>query len=263
MDLGIRNKTAIVCAASRGLGLAVATRLAKEGAKVAICARNMEALNEAVEQINPVAENDVFAYPCDVTDPQQIDAFHDAVVENLGTVDILVTNAGGPPPGTFQNVTSEQWQAGFDLTLMSAVHFIHRVLPAMQENGWGRILAMTSISARQPLPNMILSNAIRASVIGAMKTLADEVAGRGINVNSLCPGFILTSRMEEVVRAQAEQGGTDYDTRLKQVEASIPVGRLGKPEEFADMAAFLVSERASFVTGSTVLVDGGMYRGLM
>ncbi|RJO66133.1 MAG: SDR family oxidoreductase [Myxococcales bacterium] len=264
MDLGIRGRKAVVTAASKGLGLAVAERLAIEGAQVAICARNAETLADAVRHIKKAAADAVvFARACDVTKPEEMDAFVAATRKELGGIDILVTNAGGPPPGTFDSVSDAQWQEAFNLNLMSAVRLIRAALPDMIGNRWGRILLMASISARQPLANMILSNAVRAGVIGMAKTLADEVAHEGVLVNVLCPGFIRTGRMEQVIRAQAEKAGVGFEERLKTVQSQIPIGRLGRPEEFANVAAFLVSEAASFVTGSTVLADGGMFRGLM
>lgn len=263
MELGIEGKAAVVCAASKGLGFAVARRLSLEGARLAICARGGEALDEAAKKIGEESGKEVFAFPCDLSESTEIEGFMEAAAKRFGRVDILVNNAGGPPPGGFEDLTPEQWRSGFDLTLMSAMHLIRLVLPGMKAGGWGRILNMVSISAKQPLANMMLSNAIRAGVIGMAKTLADELGGSGVLVNSLLPGFMRTARMEEVIRAQAETRGISFDERLKEVQADIPLGRLGRPEEFADFAAFLVSERASFVTGGAFLCDGGMYRGIM
>lgn len=263
MDLGIRDRVAVVTAASKGLGRAVAAALAAEGVKVAICARNVEELNAAAEEIGKLGDSDVLAYPADVTRAGELDTFFDVVAESLGPVDILVANAGGPPPGSFMKLSDAQWQEAFELNLMSSVNLARRVLPGMVERHWGRILFMTSVSVKQPLANLLLSNSLRAGVTGMAKTLADEVAGSGVLVNCLLPGFIRTGRMEAVVRAQAEAAGISFETRLAQIEAQIPVGRLGKPEEFAKVAAFLVSEAASFVTGTSVLCDGGMYRGLL
>jgi 3-oxoacyl-[acyl-carrier protein] reductase len=263
MDLGIKGKVAVVTAASKGLGRAVAMQLAAEGAKVAVCARHVDELNASAEEIGRAGDSDVVAYPADVTSAEELDTFFDIVTENLGPVDILVANAGGPPPGRFESLSDEQWQAAIELNLMSSVRLARHVLPGMLERKWGRILFMTSVSVKQPLANLLLSNSIRAAVTGMAKTLADEVAGSGVLVNCLLPGFILTGRMEAVVKAQAEAAGVDFETRLKQLETQIPVGRLGRPEEFANMAAFLVSERASYVTGTSVLCDGGLYRGLL
>lgn len=263
MDLGIKNKVAVVTASSKGLGFAVADRLYREGCKVAITARGTEDLNRAAEQIGENGEGEIYAFPSDVTKPDEINTFLDGVQNNLGNPDILVINAGGPPPGTFDSTSVEDWQKGFELNLLSGVNLIKRVLPAMRENHWGRILFMVSISAKQPLQNMILSNSIRAGVLGMAKTLADEVAADGVLVNSLLPGFIMTGRMKQVVKAQADNLGIPFEQRLEQLEAQIPVKRLGKPEEFANFAAFLVSKPASFVTGGVFLADGGMYRGLI
>jgi len=263
MDLGIKNKVALVCASSKGLGFAVADRLAQEGCKVAITARGLEDLNAAAEEIGRHSESEVYAFPADVTKTDEMDTFFDGVQSKLGDPDILVINAGGPPPGNFDSTSVEDWQRGFELNLLSAVPLIKRALPKMRENHWGRILFMVSISAKQPLQNMLLSNAIRAGVLGMAKTLADEVAKDGILVNSLLPGFIMTGRMQQVVQAQADSLGISFEEKQQQIESQIPLGRLGQPEEFANVAAFLVSKTASFVTGGVFMADGGMYRGLV
>ncbi len=263
MDLGIKGKSAWVTASSKGLGFAVARRLSMEGARVAVCARDEAALFGAAESIRKETGGEVFHAACDVSREAEIERFHERAAAALGPADILVVNAGGPPPGTFESVRPEQWNAGFDLNFLSGVHLIRRVLPGMKERNWGRVLCMTSISAKMPLANMVISNAIRAGVIGMAKTLSDEVAGYNVLVNCLCPGFIRTGRMEEVVTAQAENLKISFEERLAQLQAGIPVGRLGRPEEFANFAAFLVSEAASFVTGGTFVCDGGQFRGLM
>jgi len=262
MDLGLKDKVAVIGASSKGLGYAVAHRLAREGAKVALCARGEKELIAAAEQIQQESGTVVFAQPCDVTKPEAITAFVNVVRASLGPIDIMVTNAGGPPPGTFETLPVSAWQEAFELNMMSSVHMIREALPDMKAKQKGSILFMVSVSAIQPLPNLILSNAIRAGVIGLAKTLADEFAPFGIRVNSLCPGYYLTGRMEQVIRSQAEKTGVSYEKRLEQVQAQVPMGRLGRPEEFGDVAAFLVSERASYVSGLTMQVDGGMFRAL-
>jgi len=263
MDLGIRKRVAVVTAASKGLGYAVAEQLANEGARVAITARGVSQLNASGDALQKTSGSEIFAYPCDVSKADQLSTFLEEVNSNIGSPDILVVNAGGPPPGGFDGVTDSQWQDAFELTLMSAIRMIRHVLPGMRERRWGRILLMVSISAKQPLANMLLSNSIRAGVLGMAKTLADEVAKDGVLINCLLPGFIRTGRMEEVVQAQANQANIPFDEHLKQIESQIPVGRLGKPEEFGKAAAFLVSDAASFMTGGVFLCDGGMYRGLI
>lgn len=263
MELGLNGKIALVCAASKGLGYAVAERLAREKARVAILARDSVVLEEACQRLQRDTQGEIFAVSADVADDAQMRRALDAVTERFGAPDILVLNAGGPAPGVFTALREEDWQNAFNLNLMSAVRLIRRALPAMKERRQGAILFMTSISVKQPLPNMMLSNSLRAAVTGMSRTLADEVAPFHIRVNALGPGYFRTDRMEQVIRAQAEKRGVPYEEQLAALADLIPLGRLGEPREFADFAAFLVSERASYVTGGAFWIDGGLYRGLM
>jgi len=262
MDLGLHDKIALVTAASEGLGQAVALRLAQEGAHIAICARGEEHLTKTAAEIEARTGRQVLALPADVSDPAAVDVLVEATIECFGRVDILVTNAGGPPPGQFLDLTPADWEAAAQLTLMSAVRLCYAVVPTMKEQGDGAILAMTSITVKQPLPNLILSNSLRLGVIGLIKTLADELAPFGIRVNAICPGWTRTARVDQLLRDRAERNGTTPGEEAAKIAAAIPLGRMGTSEEFAAAAAFLVSPAASYITGVSLLVDGGMYRGV-
>jgi len=262
MDLELHDKVALVTAASKGLGQAVALRLAQEGAHVAICARGRESLREGVARIEAETGHEPLALPADVSDPAAADALVKATVKRFGRLDVLVINAGGPPPGQFLDLTPKDWEDAARLTLMSAVRLCYAAVPLMKEQGAGSILAMTSITVKQPLPNLILSNSLRLGVTGLVKTLADELAPFGIRVNSICPGWTHTARVDQLLRDQAARNGTTPEEEAAKITAAIPLGRIGRPEEFAAAAAFLVSDAASYVTGVSLLVDGGMYRGV-
>ena len=272
MDLGLRDKVALVTAASKGLGRAVAHRLAEEGAHVAICARGEEDLSKAAAEIEAQTGRPVLALPADVSDPGAAERLVEATVERFGRLDILVTNAGGPPPGKFLDLTPDDWEAAVQLTLMSAVRLCYAAVPVMKEQGAGAILAMTSVTVKQPLPNLVLSNSLRLGVTGLVKTLADELApfnwegkrsgSSGIRVNAICPGWTRTARVDQLLRDRAERSATTPDEEAAKIAAAIPLGRMGTPAEFANAAVFLVSSAASYVTGVSLLVDGGMYRGV-
>jgi len=263
MDLGLRDKVACVAAASQGLGKAIARALAAEGAKVAMCARRPAPLQAAADEITAATGSDVLPVVADVSAPEQAKRFVDSAVERFGRLDILVTNAGGPPPGRFDDLHDQQWQSAVDLTLMSVVHLCREAVPHMRRAGGGRIIALTSISARQPLENLILSNALRLGVTGLVKTLADELAPDGILVNSVCPGWTLTDRVQQLLEDRARRNGVSIDTAMAEIAADIPLGRLGRPEEIANVVAFLASGRASYVTGAAIVVDGGFVRGAL
>lgn len=263
MDLGLHDQIALITAASRGLGKAVALRLAQEGAHVAICARGEADLTSAASEIEARTGRQVLLLPVDVSDLAAADALVDATVERFGRVDILVTNAGGPPPGQFLDLSPEDWEAATRLTLMSAVQLCYAAVPVMKEQAAGAILAMTSASVKQPLPNLILSNSLRLGVVGLVKTLADELAPFGIRVNSICPGWTRTERVDQLLRDRAARNSTTPEQEAAKITAAIPMRRMGTPEEFAAAAAFLVSPAASYITGVSLLVDGGMYRGVM
>lgn len=257
MDLGLSGRVALVTAASKGLGRAVALALAQEGADVAICSRDEGQIREAAEEIREATGVRVLARVADVSRKEDIDALIAAVRTEYGRIDILVSNSGGPPPGRFLELDDEAWRKAVDLLLMSAVRLARGVLPGMQERGWGRILFITSGSVKQPIQNLILSNSIRAAVTGMAKTLAGEVGRHGITVNCLAPGRIDTERVRSLdENTAARTGRTPAEVRAA-LEAAIPLGRYGHVNEFGRVAAFLCSEAASYITGSTVVVDGG------
>ena len=262
MNLGLDDKIALVTAASRGLGKAVALRLAQEGAHVVICARDEDHLSRAAAEIEVKTGRPSLALPADVSDPATADVLVEATMKRFGRIDVLVTNAGGPPPGQFLDLTLADWEAAAQLTLMSTVRLCYAIVPVMKEQGEGAILAMTSITVKQPLPNLILSNSLRLGVIGLVKTLADELAPFGIRVNAICPGWTRTARVDQLLHDRAKRNSTTPEEEAAKIGASIPLGRMGTPEEFAAAAAFLVSPAASYITGVSLLVDGGMYRGV-
>jgi 3-oxoacyl-[acyl-carrier protein] reductase len=263
MDLGLQDKIALVTAASKGLGKAVALRLAQEGAHVVICARGEEQLARTAAEIEKATSSQVLTIQADVSDTATADKLLGATIEHFGRIDILVTNAGGPPPGQFLDLVPEDWEANIRLTLMSAVRLCYAAVPVMKKQGEGSILAMTSITVKQPLPNLVLSNSLRLSIIGLIKTLADELAPFGIRVNGICPGWTHTDRVEQLLRDRATRQLTTAEEEAAKIAIDIPMGRMGTPEEFAKAAVFLVSPAASYITGVSLLVDGGMYRGVM
>jgi 3-oxoacyl-[acyl-carrier protein] reductase len=263
MDLGIKEKVALVAASSQGLGRAVAGELAAEGSKVIMCARGEEALQAACKAIAERTGADVLGLAGDLSVGADIERIVDAGLERFGRIDILVTNSGGPPAGIFENLGRENWDDAVRGLLMSAIDLTRLVLPGMKERRWGRILNVTSIAAKQPVDNLILSNSIRAAVTGFAKTLANEVAPFGVTVNNILPGFTATERVEDLARSLAEKEDVDAADIRARWESEIPMRRLGKPEEFAAVAAFLVSERAAYITGSSIAVDGGWIRSLL
>jgi len=262
MDLGLQDKVALVAASSKGLGRAIAYGLAKEEARVAICARGEEALAQTAVEIEEATGSPVLAMVADLTDKQNIESLVARVVEEFGRLDILVTNAGGPPPGLFVDLTDEKWKEAFHLTLMSAVRLCREVIPHMRRQGGGRIITMTSISVKQPVENLMLSNSLRLAVIGLTKTLANELAKDNILVNSVCPGWTRTERVEPLLQDRAQRQGTSVEEEFAKIEKDIPLGRMGTPEEVANLVVFLASEKASNITGTAIQVDGGYVKGV-
>ena len=263
MDLGLQNKVALVTAASKGLGKAIALQLAQEGARVAICSRSEESLRAAAAEIAAAAGQEPLYVPADVSEAVAIDRLIGAVHDHYGPIDILVNNAGGPPPGVFPELSDQQWEGAVDLLLLSTVRLTRAVLPEMRARQWGRIINSVSVSVKQPISGLMLSNSVRAAVIGLAKTLSQEVARDGVTVNNLLPGSIYTDRIEQLNAATAKRINSTPDEVRRAAEADIPVGRYGRVEEYAAAATFLASEQASYITGVSLLVDGGVYRGLM
>ncbi len=262
MDLGIRGRVALVAASSRGLGRATAEALAAEGADLVLCARGETALAATADHIRRTTGVRVAAVAADVADPAGVARVVDAA-RALGPVDILVTNAGGPPAGPFESHSAEAWREAVRVNLESVVALVGAVLPGMKERRWGRIINVTSIAVKQPVDGLILSNSVRAAVTGFARTLANEVAPFGVTVNNVMPGYTRTARVDELARANAARRGTAPDDEFAQWERQIPMGRLGEPAEFAAMVAFLASAHASYTTGASIPVDGGWIRGLL
>jgi 3-oxoacyl-[acyl-carrier protein] reductase len=262
MDLGLGGKVALVAGASRGLGHAIARELAGEGAAVAICARSEARLAQAGQAIAAATGARVLPVAADVSEPKDVERLVRTVIEALGRVDILVTNSGGPPPGTFETTPPEAWQGAFDVLLRSAVEMTRAVLPGMKERRFGRILNVTSITVKQPVESLILSNALRAAVTGMARTLASEVASFGITVNNVLPGYTRTERLDELAEATARRTGETSAGFFERLEREIPMRRVGDPRELAALCAFLASERASYVTAQSIAVDGGWIRSL-
>ena len=262
MDLGLAGKVAVVVASSKGLGRAAAEELASEGARIVVCARGAEALEKTRAAI-AAAGGDVVATSVDIGNPDDLDALIATAEASFGAVDILVTNGGGPSPGTFDEVDDDAWDDAVTGTLSSVVRLCRRVLPGMRERGWGRIINITSIAVKQPVDGLILSNAVRAAVTGFSRTLANEVAAQGITVNNVMPGFTWTDRVDELADKQASFTGATRDEVIASWKAAIPAARLGEPDELGALIAFLASERAAYITGQSIPVDGGWIRGLV
>ena len=263
MFLGLRGKTALVAAASKGLGFAIARELAAEGATIVICARGKDALKAARDKIATETGAKVYAIAADLSRYEDVKRVTGTALEKLGRVDVLINNNGGPPAGPFESHDWATWQGALDQTLRSAVEMTRAVLPGMKERKWGRIINVTSMAAKQPVDNLMLSNSIRAAVHGFARTLANEVAEYGITVNNILPGYTRTERVESLAAATAKRDGTDMASVMTRFERDVPMRRLGEPEEFAALATFLASERASYITAQSIAVDGGWIRGLM
>ncbi len=262
MDLGLKNRVALVAASSQGIGRATAEAFAAEGCRVAMCARNPQTLQAAADVIRKEYNIEVLAEAFDVTDAAAVGSFVAAVAQKFGTVDICVTNAGGPPAKGFLSASLEDWQRALELNFLSTVYFAREVIPHMQRQHWGRIITLTSITTKQPVPDLVLSNAVRAAVVGLVKSLANEFGKDGILVNNVGPGFTATDRLKELAKTRAAASGKTEQELFDGWAADAPMKRLGQPREVAETIVWLASERASYITGQTLLVDGGIYKGL-
>lgn len=263
MDLGIKNKPALVAASSRGLGKEIAFQLAKEGAKVAICARGEEKLYKTQKEIEEGTGSRVIARVTDVTDRSQVKNMVGHIVDELGTIAILVCNAGGPPSGTVDDFDLDDYSKALELNLLSTINLCYEVLPHMKKQKWGRIVNIASVSAKQPIDTLILSNTARSGVLGFSKSLSNQLAPYGITVNSICPGYTRTERVESLAKSFEEKGKGTVREFYQNIEKIIPMRRLGRPEEIASAAVFLCSEAASYITGVTLQVDGGYIKSIL
>lgn len=251
-----------MAASSQGIGRATAEMFAREGAQVAMCARTEKILHEAANQIRSTTGAEVYAQPLDVTDPSAVQKFVEQVAKQFGRIDVCVTNAGGPPAKNFLSITPDEWRKAIDQNFLSVVHLAKAVIPYMQRHRWGRIITITSVSVKSPIPDLILSNAVRTAVVGLVKSLSNEFGKDGILVNNVAPGYTATERLKELAGTRALAAGVTQDKIYEQWAADAPLKRLADPKEIADVIVWLASDRASYITGQTVVVDGGIYHGL-
>src|SRR5713226_4358157 len=262
MDLGLKGRGVIVAASSQGIGLATAEAFAREGAQVSMCARTEKTLIEAADKLRSQTGAEVYAEALDLTNGDAVQRFTEQVAKRFGRIDVCVANAGGPPAKNFLSISADEWRKAVDLNLMSTVHLARAVIPYMQRHHWGRIITITSISVKQPIADLVLSNSVRAAVVGLVKSLSNEFGKDGILVNNVAPGYTTTERLQELAGTVALAAGATPEAIYERWAADTPVKRLGEPREIADVIVWLASERASYVTGQTVLADGGIYHGL-
>jgi 3-oxoacyl-[acyl-carrier protein] reductase len=263
VDLGLRGKTAMVAGASRGLGFAVAKNLSAEGVRVSICSRDADAVAKAVHDLNASGTDMAYGMAVDLRSRTQIEDWHNATVRHLGPVDLLFANTGGPEVGTAGSMSDEQWEQAFELLFLSVVRLVRLVIPGMAARRSGAIVVLTSSAVKEPIPNLALSNAVRSAVSALTKTLANELALSGIRVNQLMPGRIATQRVQQLDEANSKRRGTPLAEHRRQMEANIPVGRYGDPDELARAALFLFSDMSTYITGATLQVDGGLIRSVI
>ena len=263
MDLGLGDKVALVAAASKGMGKACASGLAAEGVRVVMFSRTARDIEAAAEEVRARTGGQAVGVAADVSRAEDVQGVVARAVETFGPVDILVANAGGPPPGPFEAMSDDHWKAAFEQVHLSTVRLIREVLPTMRRRRWGRILTIQSSSVKQPVEGLVLSNGVRPAVAGLFKSLAQQVASDNVTVNLVLPGRIKTDRLLEHQRGLARAAGRSLEEQLVVNAADIPAGRVGTPEEFANVVVFLASERASYVTGITIQVDGGLIRSVV
>jgi len=262
MNLDIQGKTALIGASSAGLGFATARILAEEGCRIVICGRDADRLEDARKAISKSTEAEILAIQTDLSQPEDVKRLADRALEKFSCVDILINNTGGPPRGDFNAFDETDWRKAADQVLWPCMALARDFIPGMQANAWGRIINITSVSVKQPIQGLMLSNALRAAVVGWAKTLSTELAETGILVNNVCPGIFLTDRTEPVVQAKMATGLT-RDEAISEMVSRVPLNRTGRPEELAHAIAFLASAKSSFITGATLAVDGGITQGLM
>lgn len=262
MESGLRNRVAVIAASSQGIGRATAAAFAAEGCRVGMCARTREKLEAAAQEIRNQSGADIFTQAVDVTDAAAVHSFVDAVADKFGGVDVCVTNAGGPPAKGFLAASIEEWRKAIDANFLSTVYFVREVIPHMQRKRWGRIITLTSISTKQPVPDLVLSNSVRAGVVGLVKSLANEFGKDGILVNNVGPGYTATDRLKELARAKSALQNKSEDEIYAVWASDSALKRIAEPKEVADTIVWLASDRASYITGQTILVDGGAYKGL-
>ena len=262
MNLNLKNKNAIVCASSQGLGKAAALDLAEEGVNLAICSRDQDKINKVKEEIHQKINSDikVIALKVDLDSPDEIQAFYKQVENDLGSVDILVNNNGGPPPSTFEQLSDDDWQKAFNSTMMSCLRLSKLVIPNMKKNAWGRIINISSVSIKTPVNGLFLSNSLRMGVLGWAKALSDELAPHGVTVNTVCPGYTRTERVEAILETQSNSSGLKKEEIEKSIAENIPMKRVGEAEDLAGLITFLASEKADYMTGLAIQVDGGSAR---
>jgi len=263
MDLGLKNRVAIVAAASRGIGFACARELAREGARVFLCSRDAQHVSDAAQKIHHETGADVAGIACDVTNDADVQAFVNLASARGGRIDICVTNAGGPPAKTFAETDLDVLRSAFELNALSAIRFAKLVLPSMLERKWGRIINITSVSVKQPIDGLLLSNTVRAGLTGWAKTVSNEVAAEGVTVNNVAPGYTLTERQDELAEVRGKAAGKSKKEIIESWALQAPIHRMAEPEEIAAAVAFLASERASYITGVTLAVDGGWVKSLL
>ena len=262
MNLNLKNKNAIVCASSQGLGKAAALDLAEEGVNLAICSRDQDKINKVKEEIHQKIDSEikVIALQVNLDSPDEIQAFYKQVENDLGSVDILVNNNGGPPPSTFEQLSDDDWQKAFNSTMMSCLRLSKLVIPNMKKNAWGRIINISSVSVKTPVNGLFLSNSLRMGVLGWAKALSDELAPNGVTVNTVCPGYTRTERVEAILETQSNSSGLKKEEIEKSIAENIPMKRVGEAEDLAGLITFLASEKADYMTGLAIQVDGGSAR---
>ena len=261
MNTGLKDRVVIVAASSEGIGRATAEAFAREGSRLAICSRNEESINRAAEQIRSRFGTEVVPHSVDVTDAEAVQRFVTAVADRFGRIDVCVTNAGGPPAKGFLAISLEEWHQAVALNLLSTVYLCREVIPHMQRNRWGRIVTITSVAVRQPIADLVLSNTVRTGVLGLVKSLSNEFGSEGITVNNVAPGYTGTDRLKELAEIRGKALGVDPSQMFDRWARDTAVGRIAEPAEVADAVVWLASECAAMITGQTILVDGGSYKG--